>query len=728
MDIKSDSKSSSGNVATLQTLTVSHRVAVPHPSQPVDPAAYFDTAATSRAADASVPPPAPTLSLRQPLSARGTFSTVTSLSNHSSSFSDLDMPLGAFTNDIFVLNAAPPLSPFGRGVSCEKSGDQLDAETPANLLVGGAELQQIVRDLVSPFDATAARTSFRMSEQRMPVSPFAQLPEPELPPLPNGSSLNGLVHRLTPSGVVPSFYSLPSLGGDDETLLASLRSWRPRRGASAEEHAQEVVDAAGLLVELISRGKGDEALQTASSLIKSSIEDHRHSWAPITAALAAQSPETIQALKSSRAGEGLGRLFVNVERVQKLAQALPEENRVALLQALCSNADSYTHLPNDPLRLKEVPPKQLVSPPPCGPELIAFLSERSLAGQLEAPANEARIPEEWQKFTTKHAAEVGAAPHVVPPLLHTVWLGGHLPRKYFARMQTFARQNPNCTQVLWTNLRKEDFANMPRDESRNTIKFCQDHNVALINVDDVAMAMLQHEGVAELYQEHLLHRQYAAASDVLRLVVLKHMGGTYVDADRRCYQPLDALRTHALVLVGDSFGTQVTINDFIMSSPQHPAIEEVLGYMRNPRVFDQTFNWGYTFSREDEHIMSSTGPIALRTGFQRWKQRADAAAIGQTFILPEHYTEGEGMYSVIDRTSEATWADSLRPQEFYADRQESPEQREDRLTACVLDDVRNFGDSCLERYAALNADPQLSARVLKRVAGLIVDSARGGTL
>jgi inositol phosphorylceramide mannosyltransferase catalytic subunit len=143
---------------------------------------------------------------------------------------------------------------------------------------------------------------------------------------------------------------------------------------------------------------------------------------------------------------------------------------------------------------------------------------------------------------------------VVPRILHQIWLGDQpLPDEFARYRETWLRHHPGWEHRFWTE------ENLPPDLRR-----------------------------PEVYERL---RMPAERSDILRLEVLWHEGGVYVDTDFECHRPLDE------VIDDHEFFTAPLKPSG--SVPGHPILDRALNELR-PREF-----YGY-----DKH---GTGPRFLDT-------------------------------------------------------------------------------------------------------------------
>ncbi|WP_186036822.1 glycosyltransferase family 32 protein [Burkholderia gladioli] len=129
----------------------------------------------------------------------------------------------------------------------------------------------------------------------------------------------------------------------------------------------------------------------------------------------------------------------------------------------------------------------------------------------------------------------------IPKQVHIIWIGGDIPARNRACIQTFVRQNPDWTINLWFDANQ--LLTGKRQAQVNAIaSFCATNGIKLREVQrDLKMGKN-----AAIYQRELVDRgaNFGAASDVLRIEILLQEGGLYVDTDVDCVAPLGSLICH----------------------------------------------------------------------------------------------------------------------------------------------------------------------------------------
>jgi hypothetical protein len=156
----------------------------------------------------------------------------------------------------------------------------------------------------------------------------------------------------------------------------------------------------------------------------------------------------------------------------------------------------------------------------------------------------------------------------IPKIIHQIWLGSPVPRKYFTWMRTWAELH-GWEYMLWTNEEAEAFL--------------------LYNQD--------------LY---IQSSNFGEKSDVLRLELLLHYGGIYVDIDFECVNSsvLDELNRSFDFYVGfepvdhgTMNGTYKICNAIIAATAHHPIIKNLIINMRS--------NWN---QHQSQTAVQKSGP------------------------------------------------------------------------------------------------------------------------
>ncbi len=174
----------------------------------------------------------------------------------------------------------------------------------------------------------------------------------------------------------------------------------------------------------------------------------------------------------------------------------------------------------------------------------------------------------------------------IPPVVHFTWLGSalvdHDPKRKEMKenIETWRNQNPHLPIIIWTdqtNKQATDLTPFMHDMK----DWCQMNNIALINVDDVFAGKMLREA---LYLLELHLGNFGAASDIFRLILLWHFGGTCSDIDIRCLAKLNLKSKTGFKIDGEGHKDEETerhrlsilCNDVLQSVPQQIIVKELL--------------------------------------------------------------------------------------------------------------------------------------------------------
>ena len=417
-------------------------------------------------------------------------------------------------------------------------------------------------------------------------------------------------------------------------------------------------------------------------------------------------------------GEELNWLLQASNSMRNTLRRLPPDLAEPLREALSLGIDPE-NLPDDYDASTWVAPSSGPPPLPSPEDYPAYFAELDMA-RADAPFT----------YCTKPPSDT------IPHLMHTIWLGSVLPERDHACFTSFAQHNPTYTQLLWTDLPPEAFE---RDHAARRLRsFCREEGVRMINVNDVAMPILLHHGAAGLFMQQMVHRQYGGASDVLRYALLLHFGGLYVDADRRCLNPLARLHEYTLVAyrspVFDIFeivdniinpwgGRRrvpvfVSSNDFIMCAPGHEAMTRTLKHalIAEPAHAEPHWRAGIPVRRQHCAVLTVTGPAALVYGISDWlrPKRANYTFLENCELDPWPWQQ---TLAVATRRNDWAWTTPPSRQRQEILYPQSPATQRRRGVTCALDDFRQWGtldlrcDSPVSESIARETVAQLVAAV-----------------
>jgi hypothetical protein len=149
---------------------------------------------------------------------------------------------------------------------------------------------------------------------------------------------------------------------------------------------------------------------------------------------------------------------------------------------------------------------------------------------------------------------------MIPKRLHYVWVGGELPDRQRAFIETWKESNPHYELVRWS----EDNINMKLP------------------------------AIAHAYAR----RRWATVADIARLIAVYEQGGIYLDTDFQVYRPLDSLLNHNCFFVfqNEHHPTDWVANGVFGAEARHPfvgqAISAILQIRRIPLGLERPTKYG----------------------------------------------------------------------------------------------------------------------------------------
>ena len=181
----------------------------------------------------------------------------------------------------------------------------------------------------------------------------------------------------------------------------------------------------------------------------------------------------------------------------------------------------------------------------------------------------------------------------IPPLIHFIWLGGKMPELYLKNILNIARvasnSKPQFEVILWTDneslMQKQILLS---DHGDHHLKYVKIQNALDVFGDFEKLSLDKGRYNVNLFKRYFdLERlgslaNYAAASDILRYLILYLHGGNYLDTDSILLE--DKLDTkfvsmknkHGLFLPCDHYGAWLN-NDKISCSKNNGFMLGVIG-------------------------------------------------------------------------------------------------------------------------------------------------------
>jgi len=182
----------------------------------------------------------------------------------------------------------------------------------------------------------------------------------------------------------------------------------------------------------------------------------------------------------------------------------------------------------------------------------------------------------------------------VPKVIHQIWLGGQLPKKYKMLQETWRHNHPDWEYRLWTDKDIEDF---------------------------------------DLYNKELFDKgiNFGEKANILRYEILYRFGGLYVDTDFECLKPFDVLNENYEFYcgLGPCSGALYINNALIASVPGHPILEYCIKNMKK-----NLFLWKDKLNSIPKGLRNSVrcGPSYFTKSFLKILKKHEGTAIYDNVI------------------------------------------------------------------------------------------------
>ncbi len=176
--------------------------------------------------------------------------------------------------------------------------------------------------------------------------------------------------------------------------------------------------------------------------------------------------------------------------------------------------------------------------------------------------------------------------NTIPHILHSIWVGPHPIPPFFIRCQeAWQKEFPEWNYILWTN---------EKVEKEMLPLFSDEHRQIYFNGNKD-------------------HREKA---DILRLYLLKHYGGVYVDGDMSCLKPnlfKEMLQYYDFFAgISGHENPEIFNNAVIGSTPNNPIINYLLEKLKNITVASWPCRSGvFFFSKTLLEILPSAPGINM---------------------------------------------------------------------------------------------------------------------
>ena len=161
----------------------------------------------------------------------------------------------------------------------------------------------------------------------------------------------------------------------------------------------------------------------------------------------------------------------------------------------------------------------------------------------------------------------------IPLILHFIWLGGDLPKKYYENILLWKELNPDHEIILWFNKAGGNI------RSLNKEKYARTYDIH---------SFYTYFANFDLIQKELSNPNpnYSAMSDILRIDALVAFGGFYADLGitptTPILQAISQKKAHTFFCCQyrDSDGMYIGTNDLYAASPRHSLFSEAQNILR----------------------------------------------------------------------------------------------------------------------------------------------------
>lgn len=200
----------------------------------------------------------------------------------------------------------------------------------------------------------------------------------------------------------------------------------------------------------------------------------------------------------------------------------------------------------------------------------------------------------------------------IPKIIHQICLGGLVPEKYAAWIETWKQQHPDWTYIMW-----------------------MDHDIKYLH----------------LVNQDLFVRveDYREKSDILGLELLNKFGGLYIDTDYECLKPFDIFHyAHSFYVSSAGLGEcNIGItNGLIGASQGHPLMGKLVNSMKA--------------AAQMPLLSQRTGPLYFTKIFfeNAEHMQKDVVMYPAQYFIPDPQTAYDNPRSYSIRLFDASW---LRP-------------------------------------------------------------------
>jgi hypothetical protein len=182
---------------------------------------------------------------------------------------------------------------------------------------------------------------------------------------------------------------------------------------------------------------------------------------------------------------------------------------------------------------------------------------------------------------------------MIPKRLHYVWVGGPLPDRQRAYLDTWRETNPDYEIVRW-------------------------------NEDNIDMKV---PAIARAYAR----RRWATVADIVRLIAVERQGGIYLDTDIELRQPLDPLLQHRCFFAFqyEHHPTDWVCNGVLGAEAGHPVMASALQAVMRMRPA-----W-FGLDRPTRYGPKLITRLLLERGLRHYSR--NGVTVDGVFVCPTHW-------------------------------------------------------------------------------------------
>ena len=214
----------------------------------------------------------------------------------------------------------------------------------------------------------------------------------------------------------------------------------------------------------------------------------------------------------------------------------------------------------------------------------------------------------------------------IPLVTHKIWVTSDANPKdpsaqYIRWLENSIKHNP--TEAGWTHY----FWIESKDKLPGLAKLLENHpNIVIKELNDLNTATFI---TGDLYKEAIKQKKFGKATDILRLELLRLIGGYYLDTDYEVFQSLIPYSKAYDMVVGLEPMSAYLCNAFIAACPNHPVVQKGLEMIKR-NLSNEAPDYVRNAPDNGFKTIVETGPIAFSLAFALAGGKGDY----QDIVLP----------------------------------------------------------------------------------------------